>query len=71
MVWDFGEMNPFAESAGDFGEAIEYLAKLIEHVAASARELGSSEEADAAASPMADDSGDLFFTDPPYYDAIP
>ncbi|MDC8448553.1 MAG: hypothetical protein LV473_09355 [Nitrospira sp.] len=64
-------MNPFAESAGDFGEAIEYLAKLIEHVVVSSREGGIAQEADAAASPLADDSGDLFFTDPPYYDAIP
>jgi putative DNA methylase len=71
MVWDFGEMNPFAESAGDFGEAIEYLAKFIEHVAASTSETGTAQEADAAASPLADDSADLFFTDPPYYDAIP
>ena len=71
MVWDFGEMNPFAESAGDFGEAVEYLAQFIEHVASSARQGGSAEEADASESPLADDSGDLFFTDPPYYDAIP
>jgi putative DNA methylase len=71
MVWDFGEMNPFAESAGDFGEAIEYLAKFVEHVTSSTQDLGTSVEADAAASPLANDSGDLFFTDPPYYDAIP
>ena len=25
MVWDFGEMNPFVGSAGDFGEALEYI----------------------------------------------
>ena len=71
MVWDFGEMNPFAESAGDFGEAVEYLAQFIEHVGSSAQQSGSTEEADASASPLADDSADLFFTDPPYYDAIP
>lgn len=71
MVWDFGEMNPFAESAGDFGEATAYLAEFVQHVANSVRERGSVEEADASASPLADDSADLFFTDPPYYDAIP
>jgi hypothetical protein len=44
---------------------------LVEHIGRSARDVGVSQEADAAASPLADDSGDLFFTDPPYYDAIP
>jgi adenine-specific DNA methylase len=71
MVWDFGEMNPFAQSAGDFGEAVEYLAEFVEHVACTLRESGVSLEADAAASPLADNVSDLFFTDPPYYDAIP
>jgi adenine-specific DNA methylase len=71
MVWDFGEMNPFAQSAGDFGEAVEYLAKFVQHVACTVGEPGISQEGDAAASPLADDTSDLFFTDPPYYDAIP
>ena len=71
MVWDFGEMNPFAASAGDFGEAVEYLAEFVEHVAISVGHSASADEADAAASSLPDDVGDLFFTDPPYYDAIP
>ena len=71
MVWDFGEMNPFAQSAGDFGEAVEYLAEFIEHVSSTTSDPGTVQEADAASSPLADDSCDFFFTDPPYYDAIP
>lgn len=71
MVWDFGEMNPFAESAGDFGEGLDYLGKFISHVADGATAPGRAEYADAVATPLPDDLADLFFTDPPYYDAIP
>ena len=62
-------MKPFAKR-GHFGEAVEYLAELIEHISLSTNRPGHSQEADAA-DRVADDSGDLFFTDPPYYDAIP
>jgi putative DNA methylase len=71
MVWDFGEMNPFAESAGDFGEGTTYLAELVEHVVETTGRSGEAQEADAAKSPLPDDLADLFFTDPPYYDSIP
>ena len=71
MVWDYGEMNPFAQSAGDFGEAIEYLTKLVEHVTQTTSGSGTVGEADAATSPLPDHAASIIFTDPPYYDAIP
>jgi putative DNA methylase len=71
MVWDFGEMNPFAGSAGDLGEAVEYLLRLVDHVGKSVRETGHCEQADAAASPLPSDSAALIATDPPYYNAVP
>ena len=71
MVWDFGEMNPFAESAGDLGEGITYLVQFIEHINASVLTSGCSQWADAEHSPLPDDLADVVATDPPYYDAIP
>ena len=71
MVWDYGEMNPYAGSAGDFSEGLEYLDRFIVHTLAGVRHEGSARQADAAAVPLPDDAASLFFTDPPYYDAIP
>ncbi len=71
MVWDFGEMNPFAESAGDFSEALEYLLHLLEHVTKTTTATGYAERADAAFTPLPSDSAALIATDPPYYNAVP
>jgi adenine-specific DNA methylase len=71
MVWDFGEMNPFAGSAGDFTEGIEYLVKFIEHTSLSVQHSGISELSSAVSSPMPIDGVDFLITDPPYYNAVP
>mgnify|MGYP000846395345 CR=1 FL=1 len=71
MVWDFGEMNPFIGSAGDFGEALEYILQFIEHVSKTTGKIGYAENADAAAIPLPSDSATLIATDPPYYNAVP
>ncbi|MGB8296493.1 MAG: DUF1156 domain-containing protein [Polyangia bacterium] len=71
MVWDFGEMNPYAGSAGDFSEGLDYLDKFIAHTLSGVRHEGTARQADAAGIPLPDDVATLLFTDPPYYDAIP
>ena len=73
MLWDFGEMNPFAGSAGDFGEGIEYLKLLIEQIRCSipSNSSGDARCGDARHIAMPDDSADLICTDPPYYDSVP
>jgi putative DNA methylase len=71
MVWDFGEMNPFAQSAGDFGEGVEYLSKLVDHITRSIPRTGLAQAADAADCPLPNAAASILFTDPPYYDAIP
>lgn len=71
IAWDFGEMNPFIGSAGDYSEGLEYLIKLIENIQKSVAYSGLSAQTDAKVIPLPDDSVDLFFTDPPYYDAVP
>ncbi|MEP0749569.1 hypothetical protein NDA04_21835 [Trichocoleus sp. AS-A2] len=71
MVWDFGEMNPFAGSAGDFTEGIEFLVKFLDHTSLSIQNSGISEISSAVSSPMPTDGVDFFITDPPYYNAVP
>jgi adenine-specific DNA methylase len=72
IVWDFGEMNPFAGSAGDWSEAVNYLLLLIDAVrkGSPAAKNSNSALADATKLPFPDDSADVFGTDPPYYDSV-
>lgn len=73
MLWDFGEMNPFAESAGDFSEGIEYLKLLITQLQRTVptSSVGEANSGDARHIALPDDSTDLVCTDPPYYDSVP
>jgi adenine-specific DNA methylase len=71
ITWDFGEMNPFAGSAGDWDEACRYLTLLIEATVASQQGSASAQRANALSLPLPDDSAMGFVTDPPYYDAVP
>ena len=69
IVWDFAEVCPFAGSTGSFAGAIRWVAKVIE--ACDKSHVGQTQCADAADHPLPDESADVWFTDPPYYDAIP
>jgi putative DNA methylase len=71
MAWDFPEMVPFADYAGGVADA---QADVIEPVEASASVLsqpGQSQLADATEHPLPDGAAMVWFTDPPYYDAVP
>jgi adenine-specific DNA methylase len=71
-AWDFAEAAPLGESSGAF-------TLTLEHTASSASTClipGGSNSADvhqldAAELPLPDESASIFFTDPPYYDAVP
>jgi putative DNA methylase len=69
IVWDFADVNPL----GDVGwtGASEWIRKVIEENGRLGLPPGLAVLASATAHPMPDDSADLFFTDPPYYDAVP
>jgi adenine-specific DNA methylase len=71
ITWDFGEMNPFAGSAGDWDEACRYLGLFTEQISKTAGWPASAERANALALPLPDDAAMSLFTDPPYYDAVP
>jgi adenine-specific DNA methylase len=68
MVWDFVEGNPFSDSTGGYDGAIEWMSKVIEAWPESL--LGQVHQADATNSTLPDASVGIWFTDPPYYDAI-
>ncbi len=72
VVWDFGEMNPFAGSAGDWSESIKFLLMFIEGLVACSLspQNTASNQADATRHPLPSDSADLLATDPPYYDSV-
>ncbi len=69
MVWDFCESLPTRNAAGSWTTHIEYIARVVDkqhtHYA------GQVQPADATDHPLPDQSAGVWFTDPPYYDAIP
>ena len=70
IVWDFAEVVPVATSTGSFVGAIEWIATVIEK-AAKSEKVGQAETVDATDHPLPDQSTTVWFTDPPYYDAVP
>ncbi|MEN6463041.1 MAG: DUF1156 domain-containing protein [Syntrophomonas sp.] len=70
IVWDFAEAQPFGDSVGDWLHAIECVIIAINN-ASSVQQTGQIELSSALTSSLPDDIGHVFFTDPPYYDAIP
>jgi hypothetical protein len=71
MVWDFCEVNPLSDSAGNFLGALEWVSQFLDH----ALEACSHAECPAVRIESALKKSsvpiDLVLTDPPYYDAIP
>lgn len=70
MVWDFSEVNILSASTGGFHGAIEWVSQVCESIAL-VLSFGQVGQATATTNPLPDDSARLFFTDPPYYDAVP
>ena len=76
MVWDFAESCPLADTSGGFVQAVEWTAKVSEHLLAAARDAPAPVVLNESAATPQDaaatrGSFDLICTDPPYYDAIP
>ena len=69
MVWDFCESIPTSNSTGSWMGGIEWIAKVISDQCASYP--GQVQSADATDHPLPDQAAGVWFTDPPYYDAIP
>ena len=70
MVWDFLEIVPVVEEE-EFPELVEAIARVIEFSARTEPRSSQVQLADATDHPLPDQAAGVWFTDPPYYDAIP
>ena len=68
VVWDFAESIPTCGSTGNIDAQMRLIAKSTMQ---SAENSGLVQPADATDHPLPDQTAAVWFTDPPYYDAIP
>ncbi len=71
IMWDFVEIAPTGDDGSNFSAAVEWVSKVVESQGSPIRKSGQVEVADACEHPLPDDACPLWFTDPPYYDAVP
>ncbi|MDD3743896.1 MAG: DUF1156 domain-containing protein [Lentimicrobiaceae bacterium] len=70
FLWDYAEANAFSEAAGNLTTTLGSMARVIERLS-HIKSTGTAIKASATISVLPEDSCDVLFTDPPYYDAIP
>ncbi len=69
LVWDFCESTPGSNARGVFLSSLNSACKVIENLQVEAS--AQVQQADATNHPLPDQSVGIWFTDPPYYDAVP
>ncbi len=69
IVWDFAESSLACGSKGDFQSQMEWLAKILDSSLINSS--AQVQQADATDHPLPDQAAGVWFTDPPYYYAIP
>jgi adenine-specific DNA methylase len=67
-VWDWCEAVPLSGSSGSLASSVERVAEAVE--SSYVTHPGTARLADAAATGLPDASSCVFFTDPPYYNAV-
>jgi putative DNA methylase len=70
MTWDIAEGVPVGRSSGSFAIMVDRAVHVLTQIGADWVE-GQVEMSDAASPSLPDESAHVWFTDPPYYDAIP
>ena len=71
MVWDFAESCPLADTTGGFVQAVEWIARVAEHLQAATGTAPEPKVLRRSAIQAQPEGIDVICTDPPYYDAIP
>lgn len=71
IVWDFVEACGFGDGGASWEGQIDWASRVIDALAPISGRAAQVEVADAADSPLPDGSSGYWFTDPPYYDAVP
>jgi putative DNA methylase len=70
IIWDFAEAVPWTDSSGNFDGAVDWVARVVEAWPGGPA-IGETQIGDATQSSLPDQATSLWFTDPPYYDAVP
>jgi adenine-specific DNA methylase len=70
IIWDFSEVNPISGSAGDLNTALGWVLNFCETNSILSH-AGQVQQVNAASYSLPDDFAQCFFSDPPYYDAVP
>ena len=71
ITWDFAETSLLFGTSGGWDAALDWLVDAASGIQAAVARWGQVDLADAAEPPLPDDSVGVWFTDPPYYDAVP
>jgi len=72
MRWDYAEANPLTSGyAGGLDFAFNKAEDGLSSISSLGKQPASVLQGDATNLPLPDDSANLFFTDPPYYDVVP
>lgn len=67
IMWDFTEVNLAGDMAGNFS----WIERVSAREGAALLPGATVQQSDAAGHPLPEESAAIWFTDPPYYDAIP
>lgn len=70
MMWDFAEVNPFANVAGSFTMNLKAELECVQGLASVGRPVERCIRANAMSLPYGNATFDAIVTDPPYYDMI-
>lgn len=71
ITWDFVEANVVGGSSGNFGGAVDWVTRFVDHALLAGTEGELPHVECRSATTTYDGTVDVVFTDPPYYDAIP
>lgn len=69
MVMDYSEANPLTQSTGSYSMALQWVSKVVESWPSS--RCAQVQYGKAADHPLPDQTANVWFTDPPYYFAVP
>ena len=71
MAWDFGESNILSASSASIIQTLENIVRNVNATIIDGARIGSVQQNDATNHTLPDQAAGLWFTDPPYYDAVP
>ena len=71
MTTDFVESSPFADSSGSYGQAVEWVARVVDHLCSGGADSPPPTAVHGSADGDLVGPWDIVITDPPYYDSVP